>query len=52
MKRLRSGFTLIEMLVVIALAALMATIVAVSLTGSHRSARVEDAAGRIATHDR
>src|SRR5258706_10558348 len=52
MKRMRCGFTLIEMLVVIALAALMATIVAVSLTGSYRSARVEDAAGRIATHDR
>ena len=49
---MRCGFTLIEMLVVIALAALMATIVAVSLTGSYRSARVEDAAGRIATHDR
>jgi type II secretion system protein H len=46
------GFTLIEMLVVIALAALMASIVAVSLAGSYRSARVEDAAGRIATYDR
>jgi prepilin-type N-terminal cleavage/methylation domain-containing protein len=48
----KPGFTLIEMLVVIALAALMASIVAVSLTGSYRSASVEDAAGRIATYDR
>jgi prepilin-type N-terminal cleavage/methylation domain-containing protein len=48
----RSGFTLIEMLVVIALAALLASIVAVSLTGAYRSARLEDAAGRIATYDR
>lgn len=48
----RSAFTLVEMLVVIALAALMASIVAVSLSGSYRSARVEDAAGRIAIYDR
>jgi Tfp pilus assembly protein FimT len=40
------------MLVVIALAALLASIVAVSLSGSYRSARLEDAAGRIATYDR
>ena len=48
----RFGFTLVEMLVVIALAALMASIVAVSLSGSYRSARVKDAAGRIAIYDR
>jgi prepilin-type N-terminal cleavage/methylation domain-containing protein len=46
------AFTLIEMLVVLALGAIMATIVTVSLTGSMRTARAEDAAGRIATYDR
>jgi type II secretion system protein H len=46
------GFTLIEMLVVIALAALMATVVIVSLAGSYRAARTEDVAGQIAMYDR
>jgi type II secretion system protein H len=53
MKReIRRGFTLIEMLVVIALAALMATVVIVSLAGSYRAARTEDVAGQIAMYDR
>jgi len=46
------AFTLIEMLVVLALGAIMATIVTVSLAGSMRKARAEDAAGRIATYER
>jgi type II secretion system protein H len=46
------GFTLIEMLVVIALAALMATVVIVSLAGSYRAARTEDVAGQVAMYDR
>src|SRR5258706_16371801 len=52
MKReIRRGFTLIEMLVVIALAALLATVVIVSLAGSYRAARTEDVAGGVAMYD-
>src|SRR5258706_763705 len=51
-REIRSGFTLIEMLVVIALAALLATVVIVSLAGSYRAARTEDVAGQIAMYDR
>ncbi len=40
------------MLVVIALAALLATVVIVSLAGSYRAARTEDVAGQIAMYDR
>jgi prepilin-type N-terminal cleavage/methylation domain-containing protein len=48
----RSAFTLIEMLVVLVLAAILATIVTVSMTRSVRAAQAEDVAGRIATYDR
>jgi type II secretory pathway pseudopilin PulG len=40
------------MLVVIALAAILATAVAVSLAGTYRTARAEDVAGRIGIYDR
>jgi type II secretion system protein H len=46
------AFTLIELMVVIALAALMATLVTVSLTGNLRAARAQDVAQSIATSDR
>jgi prepilin-type N-terminal cleavage/methylation domain-containing protein len=45
------AFTLIEMLVVLALAAILGAIVTVSLFGSFRTARAEDVAGRIAEYD-
>src|SRR5215217_2976899 len=46
------GFTLIEMLVVTALAAVLATLVAVSLAGTYSTARMEDVAGKIEAFDR
>jgi prepilin-type N-terminal cleavage/methylation domain-containing protein len=46
------AFTLVELMVAILLAAIMATVVAVSLAGSQRAARAEDVLGRIATFDR
>ena len=48
----QAAFTLIEMLVVLALSAILASIVAFSLTGSYRTATAEDVAGRIANYDR
>jgi type II secretion system protein H len=48
----RRAFTLIELIVVVALAAIMATIVTVSLAGNLRAARAEDAAQSIGTSDR
>ena len=50
----RSGkaFTLVEILVVIALAAVLATMAVVSLAGSFRTARAEDVAGQVANYDR
>jgi prepilin-type N-terminal cleavage/methylation domain-containing protein len=48
----RRAFTLIELIVVVALAAIMATIVPVSLAGNLRAARAQDAAQTIATSDR
>jgi len=48
----RVAFTLIEMLVVLALSAILAAIVSVSLIGSYRTARADDVAGRIANYDR
>jgi type II secretion system protein H len=50
--RRRGAFTLIELIVVVALAAIMATLVTVSLAGNLRAARVQDAAQSIATSDR
>ena len=47
-----SGFTLIEMLVVLALAAILSTIVTVSMIGPFRAARAEDVIGTIANYDR
>jgi prepilin-type N-terminal cleavage/methylation domain-containing protein len=46
------AFTLIEMLVVLALSAILAGIVSVSLAGSFHTARAQDVAGNIATYDR
>ena len=51
-RRGAGAFTLIEMLVVLALGAVMATIVVVGLGGSYRAARLEDVAGRVANYDR
>src|SRR3954453_20179430 len=51
MRSSRWGFTLIEMLVVMALAAIMATLVAVSLAGSYSTARMEDVVGKIEAFD-
>jgi prepilin-type N-terminal cleavage/methylation domain-containing protein len=46
------AFTLIEMLVVLALSAILAGIVTVSLVGSFHTARAQDVAGGISTYDR
>ena len=46
------GFTLIEMLVVLALSAILAGVVTVSLAGTFHAARAQDVAGRIETYDR
>jgi len=48
----RRAFTLIELIVVVALAAIMATLVTVSLAGNLRAARASDVAQSIATSDR
>ena len=46
------AFTLMEMLLTVALAAVLATVAAVSLAGAARSARARDAAGQVAHYDR
>jgi type II secretion system protein H len=48
----RPGFTLLEMIVVLALLALLATVVTVSLAGPRRAARAQDAADEILNYDR
>jgi prepilin-type N-terminal cleavage/methylation domain-containing protein len=49
---MRRAFTLLEMLVTVALAAIIAAVAAVSLAGAHRAARSEDVADQVAHYDR
>jgi prepilin-type N-terminal cleavage/methylation domain-containing protein len=48
----RSAFTLLEMLIVVALASILATVTAVSFAGAYRSARARDVADQVARYDR
>lgn len=50
--RLRRGFTLLEVLVVLTLTAVLTTAVALSLSSAARRAQAEDVAGRLAHFDR
>jgi prepilin-type N-terminal cleavage/methylation domain-containing protein len=49
---MRRAFTLLEMLVTVALAAVVASVAAVSFAGTHRAARSADVADQVAHYDR
>jgi len=49
---MRHAFTLLEMLVTVSLAAVIAAVAAVSFAGAHRAARSADVADQVARYDR